>query len=639
MRDPLGLRADAPLLDAWLTFSEHARAGGVRPFTIPGHKQRRDLVGDVVAGDVPLYAGLDTMKLARGVLADAEERAARFWGADWCRFSVGGSTHGNQALALAVGRPGDEVVVGRTLHRSMLLGLVLAGLRPVWVHPPVDPATGLPGAVAPDAVARALAEHPGAVAVLLGDPSYVGTTGDVAALADVAHAAGAPLVVDAAWGAHFGFHPELPENPLRQGADLVISSTHKLGGSLTQSAMLHLGEGPFAAELEPLVDRAFLLAQSTSASALLLASLDLARETLQTGRARIGASIDAADRLRDEIRRRGRFAVVSDGFGDFADIVDADPLRVSIDVARGGLHGHTVRDVLERDGVSFEIATDSCVVAVLGAGVVPDVDRIVEALHGLEAEPRGDTAARTAAGTGAGTAVGTAAGTPVGAAPEARADASVGTAPEARADASVGAAPEARADASVVALPEPGPLAMLPREAFFAQGEAVPIDEAVGRVSTDALAAYPPGIPNVLPGEVVTAEVVEFLRRIAATPGGYVRGAVDASLATLRVVRASPEHAEQAERVEPAESAEPVERTEPAEPAEPAEPVEPAASAEPVERTAPAELAERAEPAEPVEPAASAESAEPAEPAEPGAARERGGAAGEPELAPRVLVS
>ncbi|HYY11048.1 MAG TPA: hypothetical protein VE781_08920, partial [Kineosporiaceae bacterium] len=157
MEDPRRLRADAPLLDAWLTFTERADAGGVRPFTIPGHKQRRDLVGDVVAGDVPLYAGLDTMKLSAGVLAEAERRAAAFWGADWCRFSVGGSTHGNQTLALAVGRPGDEVVVGRTLHRSLLLGLVLAGLRPVWVRPEVDPATGLPLAVAPDAVAQALA--------------------------------------------------------------------------------------------------------------------------------------------------------------------------------------------------------------------------------------------------------------------------------------------------------------------------------------------------------------------------------------------------------------------------------------------------------------------------------------------------
>ena len=129
--DPRALRGDAPLFDAWLRFQEEAPV----PFTIPGHKQRHDLIGDVVAGDVPLYAGLDTMRLERGVLRDAETRAADLWGADVARFSVGGSTHANQALALTLGRDGDQVLVGRTLHRSMLLGLVLAGLTPVWLRP------------------------------------------------------------------------------------------------------------------------------------------------------------------------------------------------------------------------------------------------------------------------------------------------------------------------------------------------------------------------------------------------------------------------------------------------------------------------------------------------------------------------
>src|SRR3954454_22391043 len=138
--DPRGLRDDAPLLDPWLRFQERPST----PFTIPGHKQRRDLVGDVVAGDVPLYAGLDTMKLSSGVLAEAESRAAQLWGADFCRFSTGGATHANQAVALALGGDGHKVVVSRTLHRSLLLGLLLAGLTPVWVRPEVDIVTGLP---------------------------------------------------------------------------------------------------------------------------------------------------------------------------------------------------------------------------------------------------------------------------------------------------------------------------------------------------------------------------------------------------------------------------------------------------------------------------------------------------------------
>lgn len=221
--DPRSLRSDAPLLDAWLRFHEATPT----PFTIPGHKHRLDLVGDVVAGDVPLYGGLDTMKLSAGVLAEAQARAAHLWGADVCRFSTGGATHANQALALAVGGEGKTVVVSRTLHRSLLLGLVLAGLTPVWVRPETDAITGLPLGVAPESVAAALAAHPEASAVFVGDPSYVGTIGDVQGLAQAAHAHDVPLIVDAAWAAHFGFHPDLPPHPLQCGADAMVTSAHK----------------------------------------------------------------------------------------------------------------------------------------------------------------------------------------------------------------------------------------------------------------------------------------------------------------------------------------------------------------------------------------------------------------------------
>ena len=172
-RDPRGLRSGAPLLDAWLRASATGSGDAAR-MSIPGHKQRADLTGAVVAGDIPLYAGLDTIKHADALLAEAEQRAARLWGADWCRFSVAGSTHGNQALALAVGRPGDEVVVSRTLHRSLLLGLVLAGLRPVWVRPEVDPAR-----IAIDTGSTSAAST--GLSTAIGNAAFILETGDPAA--------------------------------------------------------------------------------------------------------------------------------------------------------------------------------------------------------------------------------------------------------------------------------------------------------------------------------------------------------------------------------------------------------------------------------------------------------------------------
>src|SRR5579875_2769502 len=185
-RDPLGLAPDAPLLAAYLECLDRYDAGEA-PFHTPGHKGSTALIGAVVAGDYPLAGGIDTLKLSHGTLLDAERRAAGAYGATFCRMSTGGSTHCNQALAMSVGAPGDEVVEARTLHRSMLLGLVLAGLEPVWVEPRVSSTTGLATGYDPDVVAAALRSHPGARAVFLTDPSYVGTCSDLGAHASVAH--------------------------------------------------------------------------------------------------------------------------------------------------------------------------------------------------------------------------------------------------------------------------------------------------------------------------------------------------------------------------------------------------------------------------------------------------------------------
>jgi lysine decarboxylase len=297
MRDPRGLRGDAPLLDAWLRATAAAAQGAFTPMTIPGHKQCQELTGAAVAGDIPLYGGLAAIKHADVLVADAERRAARLWGADWCRLSVAGSTHGNQALALAAGSPGDEVIISRTLHRSLMLGLVLAGLRPVWVRPELDPASGLPLAVAVETVRAA---HPRACAVFLGDPSYAGTTGDLAGQAEAAHEAGVPLIVDAAWGAHLGFHPDLPPHALAAGADAMVTSAHKMLPAYSQGALvLARTDRLDAARL----DRAFAATHTTSPAGAILASIDAARALLaRDGEqlcARLLAAVTAArDRLR-----------------------------------------------------------------------------------------------------------------------------------------------------------------------------------------------------------------------------------------------------------------------------------------------------------------------------------------------------
>ena len=468
--DPRGLRASAPLLDAWLRFQEQAPT----PFTIPGHKQRLDLVGDVVAGDVPLYAGLDSMKLVDGVLADAETRAAALWGADVCRFSTGGSTHANQAIALAVAGDGDEVVVSRTLHRSLLLGLVLAGLRPVWVRPDVDAATGLPLGVAPAAVAAALRDHPGARAVFLGDPSYVGTIADVAGVADVAHAHDVPLVVDAAWAAHFGFHPALPAHALTLGADAVVTSAHKALPAYSQGALLlaRTTRIPLAR-----LDAGFEATATTSPAGSILASIDAARALLERdGEELLGAAIAATRTARDELATVEGL-IVLDGPG-------VDPLKITLVLGATGADGNEVEQDLLAAGLPVESADRDVLVAVVSmADTAETVGKLTAALTASIGRRRG------------------------------------------RPRPLVGPA-SYRVDPVVD---------VAPRSAFFAPAETVPAAAAVGRTSAELIAPYPPGIPVVAPGERLTAEVLAALDH-SRHAGLRIAYAADATLATFRVL-------------------------------------------------------------------------------------------------------
>ena len=443
--------------------------------------------------DVPML--IDDIDLGDdSPLDQALALAADAWGAKRTWFLTNGASQANRTVALAVRGLGENVLSQRSAHSSFSDGVLLAGLTPTFVFPSVDEDNGMAHGVSPAALDTALtaASEAGqpAAAVYIVSPSYFGSVADVRALSEVAHAHGAPLIVDGAWGPHFGFHPALPESPARLGADLVISSTHKLAGSLTQSAMLHLGDGPFAEQLEPLVERAFAMTASTSTSALLRASLDIARHALATGQEAIGQSIDAAQGFRDQLRADDRFSVVSDDFERFEDIVETDLLRVPIDVSAAGVSGHWVRQrLVDAEGIYLEMSTATVVVAVIGAGKAPDLDRVYRALVAAVESP----------------------------------------------EAEIERAHHARSEA-FPALPAPGELRMLPRAGFFAQTEVVPTREAIGRVSADTLAAYPPGIPNVMPGEEITAETVAFLTAVGASPSGYVRGAIDADVAHMRVV-------------------------------------------------------------------------------------------------------
>ncbi|MGK0715162.1 aminotransferase class I/II-fold pyridoxal phosphate-dependent enzyme [Leucobacter sp. W1153] len=477
-------------------------------FMIPGHaanqygggsKLARFLGDRALSLDIPqLISGIDIGE--NHAYGESRRLAAEAWSARTTWFLTNGASQGNRMALMALATLGDRVLVQRSSHSSVYDGLVMSGLEPVYAMPLIDATHHTAQGVTADEVEHALVEamdqgRPIA-GVIVVSPSYFGVVADLPAISKVCRAHGAVLVVDGSWGAHFGFHPGVPECPTRLGADIVLSSIHKLGGSLTQTAMLHLSEGTRGSAdgvteaLESALNSAYLLTESTSLNSLLLASLDIARSELATGRDRIGEALNAAAELRRLIREHPLLRLAEDDFAEGRDAAGIDPLHVSIDVRHTGMSGMRLKHELsEGSNATFlEIATPTTIVALIGAFSSPEPVALIDAIERVEA-----TASEADAG-----------GVNLGAEP-------------------------------LPGLPTHGEALLTPRQAYLSQHETVPAGEAVGRVSASMLAAYPPGIPNLVPGEIVTDEAIAYLREVARTPGGYVRGAEDPGVTRLRV--------------------------------------------------------------------------------------------------------
>jgi lysine decarboxylase len=495
---PDGRQPTAPYLDALVA---HGFRGSTR-FHVPGHKGGagadpglRHAIGEnALLLDLPQ----DTEGIDVGPSPTpyelAEQLAAEAHGARRTWFLTNGATQGNHALCLALAPLGTPVVLQRNAHASMVDGLVLSGGLPSFVAPEYDAELGMAHGVTPEALAAALARTPGAAAAFIVSPTYYGMAADVAGCAKVAHEAGAALVVDQSWGPHFGFHAALPDSALALGADAVLTSTHKIVGSLTQSAMLHVARD---GRIDPeRIARAVRLVRSTSPNALLLASLDGARRQLAVhGEALLSETLRAAERARAALDDVPGCAVVGEGLVGRPGVAGWDPLRIVVDVRGTGCSGYEVAAELKAAyDIHVELATHATLVLVLG------VDQPVDALERF-AHDFAETVARIARPSG----------------------------PETEALTRPPAALQHE-------------LVLAPRDAFLGESEAVAVDAAVGRVSCEAIAGYPPGIPALLPGERVTAEVVAYLRELV-TAGARLHGASDPAFETIHVLRSSSESA------------------------------------------------------------------------------------------------
>ncbi len=473
------------------------------PFHTPGHKAGngtatalREAWGKaMLQADLPELPELDNLFAPSGVIAEAQALAAEAFGAERTWFSANGSTAGVMAAILATCGPGDAIVLPRTVHKSVISGLVLSGAHPIFVAPAYDPRSNLVGGLTAAALADVLASHrqskPEIKAVMVVSPSYEGICGETEAIAHLCHQHNIPLLVDEAHGPHFGFHPDLPPPALSLGADLAIQSIHKVLSALTQAAMVHV-QGQ---RIDPhRLSQALALVQSTSPNYLLLASLDVARRQMALeGAALMAHALALAEQARQQLKQVAGIQVLELPSA-LAGFTTLDPTRLTVEVRGLGLTGFEVDEILcDRHGVIAELPTLNSLTFIISLGNCKnDIDRLVKGFQAISLEAHST---------------------------------------ESKPSDSLSFSQRSW-DLMGEVMPA---MACNPREAFYGRQQAVAIAEAIGKPSAETICPYPPGIPVLLPGEIVTAEAVHYLRQVQAE-GGVISGCADETLATLRVV-------------------------------------------------------------------------------------------------------
>ncbi|MEU9292567.1 ornithine decarboxylase [Streptomyces sp. NPDC048266] len=479
----------APVLEA---LQEFRRRNDV-VYGPPGHKQGRgtdprvaEVVGlDVFRSDVLLLNGLDDRRESQGVLDQAQELMADAVGAEHSFFSTCGSSLSVKTAMLSVAGPGEKLLLSRNAHKSVISAVIVNGVEPVWVHPKFDAERHLAHPPEPDDVRRRLKEHPEAKGMLLITPTDWGTCADIQGVARVCHDADVPLVVDEAWGAHLPFHPGLPPWGMYHEADLVVTSVHKMGGAVEQSSVFHLQHDRISPEV--LKQREDLLG-TTSASSLVYATLDgWRRQMAEHGHELLDAALHRAGRVRAAIRELPGLRLMDREVVHAGLAADLDPLKLVIDVRGLGVTGMQAAEWLRTHRHVDVGSSDTCRISASLTHADDDATEeillaalraLVEGADSMEPQPP-------------------------------------------------------------VHLPHPPALeleqAMRPRDAFFAEADHVPAERAAGRIAAELITPYPPGVPAIAPGEVITDEVVDYLRSGVAH-GMLIPDAADASLRTFRVV-------------------------------------------------------------------------------------------------------
>ena len=473
----------APLYEAL----ERFRKQRVVPFDVPGLKRGRgnpelvELLGEKCVGmDVNSMKPLDNLCHPVSVILEAEALAAEAFGAENAFFMVGGTTSSVQSMVLSACKAGDKIILPRNVHRSVINALVLCGAEPVYVNPKVDNRLGISLGMELCDVERAILENPTAVAVLVNNPTYYGICSNIREIVRLAHEHGMLALADEAHGTHFYFGKNLPVSAIAAGADMSAVSMHKSGGSLTQSSLLLLGKNVSAGYVSQIIN----LTQTTSASYLLMSSLDISRRNLALrGEASFEKVTAMAEYARSEINGIGGYYAYGRELVNGNSIYDYDVTKLSVYTRDIGLAGIEVYDLLRDEyDIQIEFGDIGNILAYISIGDrIQDIERFVGALSDIKRLYAKDTKGMLS---------------------------------------------------NEYIAPR---VVTTPQKAFYAKKESLPLRQTRGRVCSEFVMCYPPGIPILAPGEVVTEDIIDYIE-YAKEKGCSMQGTEDPTVCRLNVL-------------------------------------------------------------------------------------------------------
>lgn len=474
---------NAPIYEAL----ERMRRMRVVPFDVPGHKRGRgnqeltDFLGEAcMSVDVNSMKPLDNLCHPVSVIRDAEDLAAQAFGADSAFFMVGGTTSAVQSMILYVCKNGDKIIMPRNVHRSAINALILCGAVPVYVNPDVNNTLGIALGMSVSQVEQAILENPDAKAVMVNNPTYYGICSDLKKITELAHAHGMLVLVDEAHGTHFYFGDNFPLTAMAAGADMASVSMHKSGGSLTQSSFLLMGRNVNSDYMRQIVN----LTQTTSASYLLLSSLDISRKRLALhGRDIFSKTVEMAEYAREEINAIGGYYAYSRELINGDSIYDFDISKLSIFTLPIGLAGIEVYDLLRDEyDIQIEFGDIGNILAYISVGDRNrDIERLISALSEIKRR-------------------------------------------------------FGKTESGLLTQEYINPIvAETPRNAFYGGKRSLPLDEAAGCVCSEFVMCYPPGIPILAPGELITDEIIKYIK-YAKEKGCSMTGTEDINIERLNVL-------------------------------------------------------------------------------------------------------